>query len=61
MLLVISPAKKLNENCLLKYDLSLSKPNCLNESKILVSTLKKYSPIALQKLMNVSQNIARLN
>ena len=61
MLLVISPAKKLNENCFLKYDLSLSKPNCLNESKILVSTLKKYSPKALQKLMNVSQNIARLN
>ena len=40
MITVLSPAKKLNENCFLKYDLSLSKPNCLNESKILVSTPK---------------------
>ena len=43
MIIVISPAKNLNENYNLSCSFSTTKPKLLNESK-LIKTLKEFSP-----------------
>ena len=55
MLVVISPAKKLNENCDANLIPKFSLPSRLDSSKKIVSTLRKYSSKSLGKLMNVSE------
>ena len=59
MILVISPAKTLDfeENNIEQF----SQPRLLKESATLMNLLKKKSAKKLQQLMNVSENIARLN
>ena len=44
MIIVISPAKNLNENYNLTCSCSTTKPKLLNESKKLIKTLKEFSP-----------------
>ena len=61
MIIVISPAKNLNENYNLTCSFSTTKPKLLNESKKLIKTLKDFSPKKLSSLMNVSDKIANLN
>ena len=61
MIIVISPAKNLNENYNLSCSFSTTKPKLLNESKKLIKTLKEFSPKKLSSLMNVSDKIANLN
>ena len=61
MLVVISPAKKLNENCDVSLIPKFSLPSRLDNSKKIVSTLRKYSSKSLGKLMNVSEKISNLN
>ncbi len=61
MLVVISPAKKLNENCKNNLIPKLTIPPHLNNSKKIVNTLRKYSSKSLAKLMNVSEKISNLN
>ena len=61
MLVVISPAKKLNENCDANLIPKFSLPSRLDSSKKIVSTLRKYSSKSLGKLMNVSEKISNLN
>lgn len=61
MLVVISPAKKLNENCDASLIPKFTLPSRLDSSKKIVSTLRKYSSKSLGKLMNVSEKISNLN
>ena len=59
MKIIISPAKKLNENpCDINNSTSIS---FHNESQTIVNELKDYSADKLISLMNVSSNIANLN
>ena len=59
MKIIISPAKKLNENpCDINNSTSIS---FHNESQTIVNELKDYSTDKLISLMNVSSNIANLN
>ena len=59
MKIIISPAKKLNENpCDINSSTSIS---FHNESQTIVNELKDYSSDKLISLMNVSPNIANLN
>ncbi len=60
MLTVLSPAKKLSEECFVKTDL-YQFPQFLKESKGLVKDLKKMTPIDLMSLMGISENLAELN
>jgi len=61
MLVVISPAKKLNENCNQSIISSYTKPPFLDDSKKIVSALRKYSVEKLSSLMNISEKISILN
>ncbi len=61
MLVVISPAKKLNENCDKNLISKYTVPPYLENSKKIVSTLKTYSVRKLSKLMNISDKISSLN
>jgi len=61
MLVVISPAKKLNENCDKNLISNYTVPPYLENSKKIVSTLKTYSVSKLSKLMNISDKISSLN
>ncbi len=61
MLVVISPAKKLNENCDQSIMSGYTKPSFLDDSKKIVSTLRKYSVEKLSSLMNISEKISILN
>ena len=61
MLVVISPAKKLNENCDKNLISKYTVPPYLENSKKIVSTLKTYSVSKLSKLMNISDKISSLN
>ena len=59
MKIIISPAKKLNED---PYDINNSTSISFhNESQTIVNELKDYSTAKLISLMNVSTNIANLN
>jgi len=61
MLVVISPAKKLNENCDKKTVSNFTIPPFLEDSKKIVNSLRKYSSDKLSKLMNISEKISLLN
>ncbi len=61
MLVVISPAKKLNENCNKDIISKVTIPPFLEDSKKIVNTLRKYSTDKLSKLMNISEKISLLN
>ena len=60
MLTVLSPAKKLSKDCFVKTD-QFQKPQFLDESKSLVSKMKKMTPPDLMSLMKISENLAELN
>tara|TARA_B100000902_G_C27199211_1_gene858146 strand:- start:104 stop:862 length:759 start_codon:yes stop_codon:yes gene_type:complete len=61
MLVVISPAKKLNENCNKDIISKVTIPPFLEDSKKIVNSLRKYSTDKLSKLMNISEKISLLN
>lgn len=59
MLIVLSPAKKLN---LINKNFSKSStPKFINEAETLINTLRKYKPTKLSQLMNISPALANLN
>ena len=60
MLIIISPAKKLDFESLPQTD-EFTIPDCLEDAAELIETLKPYSPEELQKLMHLSKNLAQLN
>lgn len=60
MLIVISPAKKLDFDSLPQTD-EFSMPECLQDSHKLIQTLRPYSTTELEKLMHLSKNLAQLN
>lgn len=60
MLFIISPAKTLDETSPLP-DFKFTTPELLDESKQLVSLLRKKSPEDLQELMGISHKLAELN
>ena len=60
MLTVLSPAKKLSKDCFVKTD-RFHKPQFLDESKALVSKMKKMTPTDFMSLMTISENLAELN
>ena len=59
MLIVISPAKRLDVSKL-NRNIEYSQPEFLEEAKILVNILKKYSPSQLAKKMKVNAELAQL-
>ena len=61
MLVVISPAKKLDENCDKNIVTNFTIPPYLEDSKKIVNSLRKYSRDKLSKLMNISEKISLLN
>tara|TARA_B110000008_G_C16973740_1_gene564986 strand:+ start:2126 stop:2899 length:774 start_codon:yes stop_codon:yes gene_type:complete len=60
MITVISPAKKLSDECH-AYKADHSQPTYLSRSAELVSKLKSYEPSYLQSLMGVSEKLSVLN
>lgn len=61
MLVVISPAKKLDENCDLDKISKFTVPPYLESSKKIIKALRGYSSDNLSKLMNTSDKISELN
>ena len=61
MLVVISPAKKLDENCDLDVISKFTVPPYLESSKKIIKALREYSADNLSKLMNTSEKISELN
>jgi cytoplasmic iron level regulating protein YaaA (DUF328/UPF0246 family) len=59
MLIVLSPAKKINENKQSFTDCST--PLFIDEAEKLIKSLRKYNPAKLSKLMSISSGIAELN
>lgn len=60
MLIVISPAKKLDFDSLPQTD-DFTIPDSLSDSSELIDTLRPYSVKQLEKLMHLSNNLAQLN
>ena len=60
MLLLISPAKKLDFDSLAQTEIHTT-PDFLEQSQQLINTLLPYSPEALAKLMNISEKLSELN
>jgi len=60
MLILLSPAKTLDFETAARTT-QVSTPAFLEDSEKLVSTLKKYKPKRLGKLMNISDSLAELN
>ncbi len=60
MLIVISPAKKLDFDSLPQTD-DFTIPDSLSDSSELIDTLRVYSAKQLEKLMHLSTNLAQLN
>ena len=60
MLIVISPAKKLDFESLPQSD-DYTQADCLEDSAELIEVLKEYSSKQLEKLMHLSTNLAQLN
>ncbi len=60
MLIVISPAKKLDFDSLPQTD-EFSMPDVLEDSSQLIETLRPYCIAQLEKLMHLSNNLAKLN
>ena len=61
MLVVISPAKKLDENCDQKILPKFTMPPYLENSKKIIKILRQYSSNNLSELMNISEKISILN
>ena len=61
MLVVISPAKKLDENCDKNIISKFTVPPYLESSKKIIKALRCYSADNLSKLMNTSEKISQLN
>ena len=61
MLVVISPAKKLDENCDTDVISKFTVPPYLESSKKIIKSLREYSANNLSKLMNTSEKISELN
>lgn len=60
MLMVVSPAKTLDETC--SYPkLALTTPRLMSDTKKLVTTLQGYDETAIAKLMDISPKLAALN
>ena len=59
MKIIISPAKKLNENKVLLSN--TSKVIFEKEANILIKQLQSYSVVDLKKIMNISDNLSKLN
>ena len=60
MITVVSPAKKLSNDCFAKTNLHDS-PEFIKESEVLINQLKLLSPNDLESLMGVSEKLAILN
>ena len=60
MLTVLSPAKKLSNECCSDTENPPS-PQFLNQSEELVTQLKQMDPVDLMSLMGISENLATLN
>ncbi|MBF0266332.1 MAG: peroxide stress protein YaaA [Gammaproteobacteria bacterium] len=60
MLLVISPAKKLDFDSIAQTE-KHTQPDFLNESQELIDTLRPYSSEQLSKLMHLSESLSDLN
>ena len=60
MLIVISPAKKLDYETPAKTS-KFTMPEYLDESQRLINTLRQYSALDLAELMHLSMNLAELN
>jgi len=60
MLLLISPAKKLDFESISQTEVC-TMPDFLDQSQQLIDTLLPYSPEALGKLMSISDNLSKLN
>ena len=60
MLILISPAKRLNLNDIIETD-TVSKPFFIEEAEFLVTRLRKKTPREIGKLMGISENLAKLN
>ena len=60
MITVLSPAKKLSKECN-AHDFISTLPDFLDDSKELVTILKKSQPGELQNLMGISENLSILN
>ena len=60
MLTVLSPAKKLSNECCSDTENPQS-PQFLNQSEELVTQLKHMDPVDLMSLMGISENLATLN
>jgi hypothetical protein len=61
MLVVISPAKKLDENCDTDVISKFTFPPYLESSKKIIKALRGYSVDNLSRLMNTSEKISQLN
>lgn len=59
MLVLLSPAKKLNENHAVLENATI--PQFVDEAEKLINNLRKYSPKKLGKLMSLSDALAELN
>lgn len=60
MLILISPAKTLDMESPANVP-ELTQPRFMEESEKLVATLRRYRPAELGELMNISDNLAKLN
>ena len=60
MITVLSPAKKLSNECSCHEFIS-SQPDHLNHSKKLISILKSFDPPSLMNIMSISENLSLLN
>ena len=60
MLTILSPAKKLSNECFAKTQ-NYTSPTFLNESQTLVDILRSKKPIDLQNLMGISDKLSILN
>lgn len=61
MLVVLSPAKKLDFNSVGSEDIPATKPRHLKYTSELIDVMKKQSPAELGKLMKLSDALAKLN
>lgn len=61
MIAILSPAKKLDESPFSNSGVELSQARFLDEAEVLMAVLKKKSPKAIGKLMDLSPNLAELN
>jgi uncharacterized protein len=60
MLAILSPAKSLDYESELTTK-KISQPQFVDDSSMLIKTLRKYEPVQLASLMKISDNLAELN